>query len=220
MKLSNLTRTHKKHATWSQEKRIQAVTQYLALGNMNLVSATTGINVDLLRSWKMKPWWKETEIQIRSTENLQLDKKLSAIVERSLDAVADRLDNGEVVLNNKTGELVRKPVLMKDASNVAKDLLTKRELLRGNATERKEMTQVSVADQLKSLAIEFAKWSKAPPKEVVDVEMVEIVDETDEAQGDEEDQVDEGKSLSEQVYDSDHGDGLESLTQSESFIRA
>ena len=67
---------------------------------------------------------------------------------------------------------------MKDVAKVSVDMLSKRELLRGNATERKEVTQISVADQLKELALEFAKWQKpqAKQQETLDVETVEIIE--------------------------------------------
>lgn len=174
LKISNLTKKHVKNTLWPKEKKIQVVAQWLALGNMRLVSATTGVNYDLIRTWKGQPWWAEYEREIRNTENLQMDSKLSAIVERSLEAVQDRLENGEHFLNNKTGEIQRKPVNMKDAAKVANDLLTKRELLRGNATSRTEAQAIPMAEQLKLLAAEFAKMNN-PSKDVIDVEMVEVL---------------------------------------------
>lgn len=181
MNLKNLAIKHKKNTTWPMEKKIAAVAQYLILGNMSLVAASTGIDVDLLRHWKMQPWWSDTEKEIRATENIEIDGKLTKIVDRSLDAVMDRLDNGDYIYNQKTGQIVRKPVNMKDAVSASKEMLTKRELLRGNATERKETTQISMQDQLKALALEFAKFNKptsgGEAEDVIDVEAKEIVDE-------------------------------------------
>jgi transposase-like protein len=167
LKISNLSKAHKRNTTWSREARVQAVSQYLVLGNMSLVSAITKIPHQLLRAWKRTPWWKELEAEIRASQNLELDNKLTKIVDRSLEAVADRLERGDFVYNAKTGQMVRKPVGMKDAAKVSVDLLAKRELLRGNATERKETTQISVGEQLKQLAVEFAKWQN--PQKLVDV---------------------------------------------------
>ena len=176
LNLSKLKRKHKKYATWPIEKKIEVVSQYLILGNMSLVSAVTGVNHQLIREWKGQPWWKEVETQVRATENLQMDNKLSKIVDKSLDAFLDRVEHGDFVYDNKSGQIKRKPVNMKDVAKVSVDLLTKRELLRGNATERKEVTQVSVADQLKELALEFARWQKPQQQETIDVEMVEVVE--------------------------------------------
>ena len=183
MNLSNLAKKHKKNTIWPMEKKIAAVTQYLVLGNMNLVAASTGIDAHLLRHWKMQPWWADTEREIRTTENLQIDTKLTQIVDRSLDVVQDRLANGDFIYNQKTGQIIRKPVNMKDAVTASKEMLTKRELLRGNATERREQVQVSMADQLKALAYEFAKLNQKTTDipllvDVVDVESKVVISES------------------------------------------
>ena len=182
LNLSKLKRKHKKYATWPIEKKIEVVSQYLILGNMSLVSAVTGVNHQLIREWKGQPWWKEVETQVRATENLQMDNKLSKIVDKSLDAVLDRVEHGDFVYDNKSGQIKRKPVNMRDVARVSVDLLTKRELLRGNATERKEVTQVSVADQLKELALEFARWQK-PQQPLELVERIEQDEDDAEFQG-------------------------------------
>jgi len=179
VKVTNLAKKHKPGHNWSEDAKLAAVSQYLVLGNMKLVSSMTGIGHQLLRNWKMEPWWGEMEAQIRASQTLQMDGKLSAIVDKSLDAVMDRLENGEFVYNQKTGQVIRKQVNMKDAAKVSVDLLAKRELLRGNATERKEVTPLSVQDQLKQLAMEFAKWQSPPTKqlETIDVVSTEIIQE-------------------------------------------
>jgi hypothetical protein len=175
LSLSRHKAKHRKFATWPPEKRIEVVSQYLVLGNMALVSAVTGVPHQLIRAWKALPWWKDIENQVRATENLQMDTKLSKIVERSLDAVLDRVENGEVLFDKKTGQTYRSPVSMKDAAKVSVDLITKRELLRGNATDRRETTQVSVSDQLKELALEFARWQNPTNKKSEPLELVEDI---------------------------------------------
>ena len=59
LKVGNLRRKHVKNTTWPKEKKIQAVAQWLALGNLRLVSATTGVDYGLIRQWKIQPLWKE-----------------------------------------------------------------------------------------------------------------------------------------------------------------
>lgn len=211
LNLSKLKRKHKKYATWPIEKKIEVVSQYLILGNMSLVSAVTGVNHQLIREWKGQPWWKEVETQVRATENLQMDNKLSKIVDKSLDAVLDRVEHGDFVYDNKSGQIKRKPVNMRDVARVSVDLLTKRELLRGNATERKEVTQVSVADQLKELALEFARWQK-PQQPLELVERIEQ-DEDDAFHEEWEERLQEGScEVHEQTECSEETDGTECST--------
>lgn len=173
--LRNANKKHRKHQTWPMEKKIEVVAQWLVLGNMRMVSAITGVGYDLVREWKTQAWWKELEAEIRQSQNIEMDTKLSKIVDRSLDAVLDRVENGDFIYDQKAGEVRRKPANLKDVHRVAVDSISKRELLRGNATERREVTQVSMQEQLKMLAAEFSKW-QGKPKETIDVEAVEVID--------------------------------------------
>lgn len=148
---------------------------------MRLVGATTGVDYALIRQWKMQPWWSDLEKEIRATQNIEMDTKLSKIVEKSMAVTMDRLENGEMVLNNKTGELVRKPVAMRDAAKVATDFMQRQQVIRKDESETTQVSQVSVTEQLKTLAMEFAKWqSKAQAKaEALDVEFKEIEGDSD-----------------------------------------
>lgn len=175
IKVANLKKKHAVGKHWPIEKKIEVVSQFLVLGNMKLVAAVTGVSYDLVRQWKIQPWWKELEAEIRQTQNIEMDTKLSKIVDKSLDAVLDRVEHGDFIYDNKTGQIKRKPANLRDVARVSVDILSKRELLRGNATERKEMTQIPVTEQLKLLAQEFAKW-QGKPQEVIDVEMIDVTD--------------------------------------------
>jgi hypothetical protein len=172
----NLKVKHREYTTWPMEKKIEVVSQFLVLGNMKMVAAMTGVSYDLIRQWKTQPWWKELETEIRQTQNIEMDTKLSKIVDRSLDGVLDRIENGEFFYDQKTGEVKRKPANLRDVARVSVDMLSKRELLRGNATERKETSQISVGEQLKLLAMEFAKWQQKPASPVIDVEVIEVIE--------------------------------------------
>jgi hypothetical protein len=178
VKLGNLSKRHKKNAVWPLEKKIEVVSKYLVLGNMKLVSVDTGVDYGLLRQWKMQPWWKDLELEIRATQNIAVDNKLSRIIERAMDLTLDRLENGEIVLNRKTGLLDRVPVSMKDANKVTTDLMTKQHALRKEESAQPQTSQQSVTEQLKTLAMEFAKWqSKTAAKaEAVDIEAREITE--------------------------------------------
>jgi len=177
LKITNLAKRHKPNTTWPMEIKIQVVSQYLVLGNMALVSAVTKVPHQLIRAWKGQPWWKDVEAQVRATENLQMDNKLSKIVDKALDAVLDRVENGEYFYDQKLSQIKRKPANLRDVAKVSVEILSKRELLRGNATERKEVTQVSVDEQLKALALEFARWQNPTiQKPTIDVEMVEVLE--------------------------------------------
>lgn len=169
---SKVVRT-RENEPWSMDKKVEVVSQYLILGNMRQVSAITGVKYDLMRKWKGQPWWQELEREIRATQNIEMDVKLSKIVEKSLDATLDRVENGDFIYDQKSGEVRRKPAALRDVHRVAVDTLAKRELLRDGAGTRKETTQISMEEQLKALAMEMAKWFDKEKHPVIELEEVE-----------------------------------------------
>lgn len=158
---------------WSQKKKVEVVTTYLALGKAPMVEAVTGVPAQTIRIWKMQPWWRELEEEIRREENLELDSRLSKIVNKSLDAVVDRLENGDFVFNQKTGRVSRVPPKLRDVSRVTSEMLDKRELIRKKPHEKIEKQQ-QFEDRLLKLAEQFAEFAIGKKsKEVIEGEVIE-----------------------------------------------
>lgn len=153
LRLTKLSTNH------SWEKKYEVVTQLLASGNQRLVAELSKVPYDTISAWKRQEWWEELVSQIKHQQELKLDNKLSQIIDKSLDIISDRLEHGEMVMNNKTGDLIRKPVPVIAASRVANDLLSRQHILRKSSTEEKEQTE-SIKDTLSHLAAEFAKFTK------------------------------------------------------------
>ena len=85
--------------------------------------------------------------------------KFTDIVDTALEAIQDRLVNGDHIYDKRTGEIHRKAVSMRDATVVAATIVDKRQLLRGKPTSRSE--KVSVDARLGKLAEEFARFAAA-----------------------------------------------------------
>jgi hypothetical protein len=166
---------------WPIEKKAEVVGQYLILGNMKLVAATTDVPYATLKKWKAAPWWADMVAELRATQNIKMDTKLSELVELSLNAAYDRIVNGDYVYDQKTGEIKRKPAALRDIHRVAVDLLSKREFLRDRSDDRKEDSRVTVEEHLKLMAREMAKWVDTKKKEVIDVDSVEILEDISDA---------------------------------------
>ena len=120
-------------------------------------------------------WWKDVVEDIKVQENMQMSARLKKIVDASLGAVEDRLLNGDLVYDAKSGEMIRKQVNMKDAHKVAVDLMDKKAILDKVAAPQQEETTDD--RKLEKLAEKFAafvnkKLEKEP--EVIDVQDVEI----------------------------------------------
>lgn len=165
---------------WSDEKKYEVVTSYLALGKTPVVSALTKVPVDTIKQWRLQPWWKELVSQIQSETNQELDTKLSQIIDKSLDAVNDRVENGEFRLDPRTGKVTRVPASLKDVHRVAVDLLDKRGDVR--AAPIKEKQELVTQDVLKKLAANFSDWVKLNLKQprVVEGEVLAIHEERSE----------------------------------------
>ena len=139
---------------WSEKQRMDAVNSYLLLGNLALTSRVLNIPEITLRVWKAQPWWKDAVAEIKSSEKMQLSVRVKKLVDASLAVVADRLENGDFQFDQKTGQVVRKPVNMKDAHKVAIDMADKHEAL--EKAEAPQQTEEHVDDKLLKLAERFA----------------------------------------------------------------
>lgn len=151
-------KNHKEGEWWSDAKRLEVVTTWLVLGKIPLVSATTGVPEGTIRQWRTQPWWREIEISVQTESDQELDTKLAKRVDKALDLVMDRLENGDFLYDPKTGSFIRKPVSMKDTWKVSTEMIDKRLLLRKQPKEAQ--SQEAVGDILKNLAKEFAEMAR------------------------------------------------------------
>jgi hypothetical protein len=147
-------------AHWSDSQRIQLVTTWLATGNLALAAATLQIPEVTARKWKASPWFKQMVEDIRSEENLALDGKLAKVVSKSVDALLDRVENGDFQFDQREGKLVRKPISARDASSITSDMIDRRELLQGKKVEQKDDSR-KMEDRLLKLAESFARFAKS-----------------------------------------------------------
>jgi len=163
-----------KGGSYSWEVKKDAIEKFYMCGNTRMTSELTGVSVDTIENWKKQDWWQGYLTELKATERIQTDQKLRKIIDRSLVIMEDRLENGDVVLNNKTGELVRKPVNLRDTSEVANKLMHQRIQLEKANTEI-QVQKETMQDTLKLLANEFAKWNKnnQPKQSLQDVVIIE-----------------------------------------------
>lgn len=141
------------------EKKVEVATKILSLGNTRLAAELSEVSLNTVRSWKKSEWWPTLIEELKQEQRAEATTRLGKIAATALDVMEDRLLNGEHVLNNKTGEMVRKPVGLRDASTAANNLMTQQarlEQLNNRTTEVNDTVQ----DVLKQLAGEFAKFTR------------------------------------------------------------
>ena len=153
---------------WSEKKKIEALTTFLATGSQAHTSAITGIPEETIRQWRKSEWWAERTKEFRSDNSVQLDNKLTKVMDKALDAVMDRLENGEYVYDPRTGTTARVPPKLRDAQKVANDMIDKKQLIEKVTQGAKEEKQQITADHLVMLAKEFAKFATGKESKEVD----------------------------------------------------
>lgn len=162
---------------YSDSQKLEAVTTYLALGNLVLTASVLKIPEFTLRNWKQKDWWKELEGELAVQDDIQLSSRLKRIIETTLSATEDRIKNGDWIYNNKEGSLMRKPVNLRDVHKVTMDLVDKREHLAGK--QAPQVSMEALDDRLLKLAEKFAEIAKNNTKAVVEVTDVIFVENSD-----------------------------------------
>ena len=172
--------THRRRAVtagkgfrWSDSQKIEAVQTYLILGSLKLTAGALKIPFDTLKVWKASQWWKDLIEELRVQDDLQLSNRLKKIITKSYDVLEDRLENGDFVFDQKTGQMRRKPVSMRDATQVAMHLSEARTELVDRHLGGQSVTEDKIEKTLANLAEQFAKIAnqvtKTPSVEVTDV---------------------------------------------------
>jgi len=98
----------------SDEARLQAVAHYFVTGSARKTAQIVGLAERTVRGWTKLDWWeKETELLKAAAED-EFRADCMQIVTKATEQIMDRINNGDAVLNTKTGEVQRVPMKGKD----------------------------------------------------------------------------------------------------------
>jgi hypothetical protein len=176
---------------YTDKDKLNAVCVFAVAGNSRRVAELTKIPEATIRAWKQTEWWNDAMSRIITEQDEELNTKLTKLVDKAVEAVNDRLENGNYIYNPKLDKLVRKPVDAKELAIVTAISIDKRQLLRGQPTSRIE--NISQDERLKKLSDQFKKFAEAKEvTQVVDNSLEEVVEED---VWEEEDFQDEGEPL-------------------------
>lgn len=164
--------------TYSEKEKLNAVCVFAMCGNSRRTAEITKIPEATIRTWKQTEWWNEINHRIVLEQDEELASNLSKTMDKALEQINDRLENGNYIYNAKLDKLVRKPADAKELAAVTAMSLDKRQLLRGQPTSRTE--RVSQDERLKGLANQFAQFVKAKQVEQVPEEVEEVEEEQEE----------------------------------------
>jgi hypothetical protein len=141
---------------WSDSQKVDAVKTFVVFGNVPAVESALGVPRKTVHYWKTQQWWKDLESEIRAGDDIELSAKLKKVIDKSVEVLGDRLDKGDFVYDQKSGELKRRPVSMRDAHVVAKDLIDKKRVLDNKPTQ---ITETRIEDRLAMLAQKFEDFA-------------------------------------------------------------
>lgn len=147
---------------WSDEKRIEAVATYIALGSMSETHKATGIPLNTLWSWKQRrTWWEDVEQVLRNEKNNETSSSLTKIVDKTLAAIAERVEAGDYVYNPRSGDIVRIPVSAANLNKIASSLLDRRIVLDNTKPAAGEEEEGDVSKRLEKQLSKLADSFKA-----------------------------------------------------------
>jgi hypothetical protein len=163
---------------YSDKEFMNAVCVFAVTGNSRRTAEITKIPEGTIRAWKTTEKWYEIANRIVVEQDEELNTKLTALVDKAVGEVNDRLEDGNWVYNPKLDKLIRKPMDGKELASITATMLDKRQLIRGLPTSRVERT--SQDERLTKLAQQFAQFAKAKEVKQVEEERVDVPWEEDE----------------------------------------
>ena len=157
---------------YNLEQKTDACAMYCVYGDIDQVSELTGIPAKFLREWKSEPWWTEIQKKVFVEQNEKLAGRITGVLDKSLEHLVDRLDNGDFLWDVRKSKLVRKPVDTKVLATVFNTLVSRRQLIRGEPTSI--TTQVGVDDRLRLLATQFEKFAASKEVEQIAPTVIDV----------------------------------------------
>lgn len=151
-------------ARWPESAKLKAAATYAALGNLSETANLLNIPRDTMVLWTKTEWWKKAIEDVMYQDNAELDAKLKKVLEKSLEQVEERLQNGDYYYDPKTGQVRRIPAKLRDVQKVTTDIIDKRILMekqREKALSREQNEKTAITgDHLVELAKVFADMAQ------------------------------------------------------------
>lgn len=161
---------------WDKKKQLECVTTYLATGNLSETSRIINVPLRTCQEWQKSDWWKQLVSEIQSGEAQRTDNKMSKVIDKTLEMLMSRIEEGDYQYDQKTGRLVKVPLKARDLERITSGLFDKRQLIRKQPTNIKQ-DDLSQAERLVNLAKQFAVFSgQTPQPKELEIEKDEYIE--------------------------------------------
>ena len=144
---------------YSLEDRYRAAAALIATGNSKAASQQSGVPASTIRHWdNSDPDFQMMCQEIRTEYGEKIKFKLAEIIDESATQILDRVRNGDVIRDPKTGELVRVPIKGRDLAIIGGVSFDKLRLAENQPTT---IVKQDSKENLRQLAEEFKKIGDA-----------------------------------------------------------
>lgn len=171
------------------EKKIEAATIYAVTGSLQRTFELTKVPLKVLQQWRAQDDFKALLREVWEENNEKIDSQFTAIIEKSLNAIVDRLDHGDFKMSPR-GTVERVPISAKDLSVIQAIQVDKRQLLRGLPTSRSDSgasASEKTVHRLEQLAETFENLARLGRKprvlDITEAEVIQIEDKSAEGEG-------------------------------------
>lgn len=169
---------------YSDEKKLEVVTIYLSTQSRQETSNISGVPLQTINSWMKSKWWDSACSKVRTLDKSKKLAKISRIVNQALDMVADRIENGDYIYDQKTGEVRRMPMSAKNAISASSVMIDRFLLLNKSFEDIQDKKDTN--EKLSQLADAFTQFAQGkkpefgPKPDPIDAEFAEVADDGEE----------------------------------------
>ena len=158
---------------WDEKTRLEVVQAYILTGSLALAAGMCQVPLPTAKVWKTSQWFKDLELELRQGAKLRLSSRLSKIVDKSIDALEDRIDKGDFFFNKTTKQFERKPITAEVAQKITAQLVD-RVLLVEKAAQTGVVTDEGLDARLEKLRQEMKEFAKRPSLKPSESEIIDV----------------------------------------------
>lgn len=159
------------------EQKVQLIVEYILSGSLSQACERTNIAFSSAIAWRERAlWWSDVVEKIRKEKQDELDGKITFVMNKGVEEVLDRIENGDEVFD-KDGNKRRKKVSLRDLTTSLGILFDKRANIRGDSYGKgKSGSKEELLEEMKRKMEEFAKKIRQDERTT---NVIEVVDEKD-----------------------------------------
>ena len=163
------------NGTYTPEEKINCVMAYMVTGTSRKASKICHIPEGTIRWWKSSAlWWDDVMRECRKKKQDELDAAFTNILHIAVEELEDRVTNGNTVLT-KDGEAKKVPMQGKEIAVSLAVIFDKRQLLRGDPTQKVE--RVTEKDRLDNLQRKFEEIARKVNAKEINGVQYDVVEE-------------------------------------------